>query len=289
MKKLFLCAIVLMAMSLIISVTGCQQPPVPLPAPPPPFEVSVAPEEAYNLPGEPVEVKFSITNVSSNPITFDPYPPEIQVSSVSQDEVVFSIPAGTQPLEIKPGDTIALEFSWDQKDKEGKQIPPGWCDIIFNDITVMQGSGQSYGLSPRSRVLIQYPQGAMEKSFDLNQSQTINDITVTLERIELTSSGMTVYAFNTPPGHTPPQGILPTSTFLDAFAEYSVDGGVMKQAGSAGLCFLENGTRYTWKNLDPLPADAKELTFRIRMRYYDKPEGLLGLWEFKIPLQEVRR
>jgi len=202
-----------------------------------------------------------------------------------QDEVVFSVAAGTQPLEISPNDTITLEFTWDQKDKEGKQIPPGWYDIIFNDITVMQGSGQSYGLSPRSRVLIQYPQGAMEKSFDLNQSQTINDITVTLERIELTSSGMTVYAFNTPPGHTPPQGILPTSTFLDAFAEYSVDGGVMKQAGSAGLRFLENGTRYTWKNLDPLPADAKELTFRIRMRYYDKPEGLLGPWEFRVPLE----
>ena len=243
------------------------------------------PEEALYLPGEPVEVRLSLTNVSSEMITMSLYPPEIQVKPRNQDEVLFSVASGTQPLEIKPDETITVDFTWDQKDTKGKQVSPGWYDIIFNDITAMQESGLSYNFSPGSRVLIQYPQGAMEETIELNQSQTVNGITVTLERVELASTGMTVYAFSTPPGYTPPQGILPTSRFMVASAEYSVDGSVVKQAGSAGFGFLEDVTRYTWENLDPVSADAKELTFRITMRWEDKPEELLGPWEFKVPLE----
>ena len=90
-----LCAIVLMTLLLITSVAGCQQPPVPLPAPPPPFQVSATPEEAHYLPGEPVEVKLSLTNVSSAPITLDLYPPEIRVTPrLNFDQVLFSVAAG---------------------------------------------------------------------------------------------------------------------------------------------------------------------------------------------------
>jgi len=282
MKKLIiLCTMVLTALLLISSVAGCQQPPVPLPAPPPPFQVSATPEEAHYLPGEPVEVKFSITNVSSGPITFDPYPPEIQVRSVSLDEVVFSIPSGTQPLEIKPGDTITLEFSWDQKDKDGKQVPPGWYFDPFS----------GYDMNVPAWILIQYPQGAMEKTIEPNESRAVNGITVTLERIELTSSGTIVYAFGTLSGYPVPPGISTTTYSMEhVSAEYSVDGGIVKQAGSPGMQYLENGTRLIWdRHVDPIPSDAKELIFRIStitLRFApDRPDELVvGPWEFRIPL-----
>ena len=264
--------------------------PAPRPAPPPPFQGSVVPEEAHYLPGERVEVKFTLTNVSSDPITLDTYPPEMQVKPTRQEGIEFSIAAGTQPLEISPNDTITLEFTWDQKDAEGKQVSPGWYDVIFNDITIMQGSGHSYGLSPRGRVLIQYPQGAMEKTIELDQSRTANDITVTLESIELTATGMTAYAFGTLPGYASPSGPLATSPFMHVFAEYSVDGGIVKQAGSAGMQYLENGTRFIWNRyVDPVPSDAKELIFRISTITLsfapDKPDELVGSWEFKVPLE----
>jgi len=261
--------------------------PTPRPAPPPPFQVSVVPEEAHYLPGERVEVKFALTNVSSDPITLDTYPPEIQVKPTRQERVLFSIAAGTQPLEISPNDTITLEFTWDQKDKGGKQVSPGWYDIIFNDINIMQGSGHSYGLSPRGRVLIQYPQGAMEKTIELNQSRTVNDITVTLESIELTATGMTLNAFGTLPGYRPPPAASP---FMYVFAEYSVDGNAVKQAGSAGMQFLENGTKFIWNRyVDPVPSDAKELVFSISTITLsfapDKPDELVvGPWVFTVPL-----
>lgn len=228
-------------------------------------------------------------NVSSETIILTPFPLEIQVKPQDGDEILYQTPIASKRSQMLfPGREIRLVFPWDQKDKEGNQIPPGWYRLVLKELTVTQETTtmrhhlDSYTVS---RFLIQYPQGAMEKSLDLNQSETVNGITVTLERVELTSAGMTVYAFNTPLGYTPPQGILPTSRFMVASAECSVDGGMVKQAGLAGFRFLEDGTRYTWKKLDPVPSDARELTFRIKMRYEDKPEELLGPWEFKIPLE----
>ena len=250
--------------------------------------VSAVPDEAYYLPGETVEIELSFTNVTKRTITLNPFPPEIQVKPPKEDEVVFSVAAGTKPSEIEPDDTVNLGFVWNQKDKDGKQVPPGWYNVVLKELTITQE-----GLTMRqhmeshieARLLIQYPQGAMERSLDPNQSETVNGITVTLESVELTSTGMTVYAFNTPPGYTPPQGNLPTSPFMVALAEYSVDGSAVKQTGPAGFRFLEDRTRFTWETLDPVPSDASELSFRIRMSYAGKPEELLGPWEFKIPLR----
>ncbi len=123
----------------------------------------------------------------------------------------------------------------------------------------------------------------MEKTIDLNQSQTVNDITVTLESIELTATGVTVYAFGTLPGYN-------SSQELGAFAEYHVDGGVVKQAGSASMRFLENGTKFIWqgwRGLDPIPSDAKELVFRIKnvSMTHTRSEIVEGPWEFRIPLE----
>jgi len=258
-----------------------------MPAPAPPFQRSVVPEEAYYLPGEIVEVKLSFTNVSSEKIKLDRWPPEIQVKPTRQDEIVFSVAAGTQPLEIKPGDTITLDFTWDQKDTEGKQVSPGWYYITFRDINVIYETDRRRGMNPTARVLIQYPQGTMEKTIELNQSRTVNDITVSLESIELTATGMAVYAFGTLPGYRPPPAASP---FMHVFAEYSVDGNAVKQAGSAGMQELEDGTRLIWKRLDPIPSDAQELIFRISTITLGfapgKPDELVvGPWEFKVPLE----
>jgi len=262
--------------------------PAPRPSPPPPFQRSVVPEEAYYLPGEIVEVKLSFTNVSSEKIKLDRWPPEIQVKPTRQDEIVFSVATGTQPLEIKPGDTIILDFTWDQKDTEEKQVSPGWYYITFKDITVIYETDRRRSVNPTARVLIQHPQGAMEKTIELDQSQTISDITVTLESIELTATGMTVYAFGTLPGYAPPPAASP---FMHVFAEFSVDGNAVKQAGSAGMQELENGTKFIWdRYIDPVPSDAKELIFRISTITLGfapgKPdESVVGPWEFKVPLE----
>jgi len=251
--------------------------------PPLPFELSAVPVEAHYLPGEPVEVKYLLTNVSSEVITLDPYPAEIQVRpGLDYDRVLLSVAGGTQTLEINPGDTVTQEFTWDQKDVTGKQVLPGWYSISFRDISVRQGDTR-IGFNPGTRVLIQYPQGAMEKSFDLNQSQTANGITVTLERIELMADSSRFYFFFIPPGYTaPPTGLGPSISVM-ARAEYSV-GGITKSAGTAGFNTEDNGIRLVWKvgpgKLDPVPSDATEITFTIT-----QINEWQGPWEFGIPLE----
>jgi len=296
MKKLIIGLIVI----LLLVPVSCAAPPAPMPAPapapaprpapPPPFQRSVVPEEAYYLPGERVEVTLSIANTSGDTMTISRYPPEVQVAPWldRRERVLSSRPGGTQPLEVRAGETVTLDFAWDQKDSQGQQASPGWYAVAFKDMNVPQGD-RRITFHPTARVLIQHPQGAVEKTIGPEQSQTVNDITVTLERIELNSSGMTVYAFNNPPGYNlPPGQTAPApSMWIQAEAEYSTDGGAVKKAGSSAIRFLDNGIRHTWNNLDPAPKNDKELSFRIlRLSEGGPPgQGFEGPWEFNVHLE----
>jgi hypothetical protein len=198
---------------------------------------------------------------------------------------VRSFPVETQERLIQPGETATYEFTWDQRDDNGQQLEPGWYGVEvalqYKNPSESATEGSIKGVPVR--ILIEPPGGVLEKTIDVNQSLTVNNITFTLERIELTATGMKVYAFNTPPGYSLPPGQPgpAPSLWLHAEAEYSFDGGPFKQAFPSGIRFLENGMQHTWgEYLDPAPKNAKVLTFRIT-----KLGDWEGPWEFKIPLQ----
>ncbi|MDO8578711.1 MAG: hypothetical protein Q7R50_05980 [Dehalococcoidales bacterium] len=264
-----------------------------------PLQAKVVPENSSYLPGKPVTVTLSLTNVSSAPLSVNLYPPQIRVAPVMDwDRVIFSVAGGTRSRELKPGEIVSVTFTWDQKDKAGRQVTPGWYNIIFGDISVIQGEGR-ITFTPGASMLIQYPQAAMEKTITLNQSQTVNGITITLERIELTSNGTVVRCFFIPPGYKPqPAGpglptVSPPTADISASAEYTV-GGITKPAGTSGFNGRANGIILVWGNgparLDPVPADAKEIIFTIttlfeRVPLDANPVEVTGPWEFRIPLQ----
>jgi len=259
--------------------------PAPRPAPPPPFERSVTPEDAHYLPGELIEVRLTITNVSAETITFSPYPPQIRVTPrMDFDRTLFLVAGGTQPREVSPDETITFDFAWDQKDSQGQQASPGWYAVSFRDMNITQGDRGTMFHST-ARVLIQHPQGAVEKTIDLNQEQTVNGITVTLERIELMVDGARFSAFFIPPAYTPPPAGpgLPPAPVVTARAEYSFSG-VTRNAGTAGFSTKDSGMRLVWgigmHKLDPVPSDATELVFTITQL-----NDWQGPWEFKVPLE----
>lgn len=273
-----------------------------MPAPRSPLEVRTTPEEAYYLPGQEVEIKISFTNVSSETIILTPFPLEIQVKPQVGDEILYQTPIASKRSQmLLPGHEAGLVFTWDQKDKEGNQIPPGWYRLVLKELTVTQETTtmrhhlDSYTVS---RFLIQYPQGAMEKTIEPDQSQTVNGVTVTLERIELTAEGSTFQVFFIPPGYTPTPplapGVIPPPPGIIARAEYSVSG-ITWNAGLAGFGTRDDGMKLVWGGypdenlkpvhghadyLNPVPTDAKELTFTItRLGDWQDP------WEFKVPLE----
>ena len=229
--------------------------------------------------GERAGVDLSFTNKASEPRTISPFPPEIRIIELPNlqppDSVVRAFPVGKAELALQPGESVSYLVNWDQKDDSGRQVSPGWYSV---EVTLATSRGSA------ARVLVLPPEGVMEKAIEVNQSETVNGITITLERVDLTDTGMKVYAFNTPPDYNLPQGPMlapPQFMALHAFAEYSIDGGVMKQAFPSGIRFLEDGMLHTWDEyLDPIPVDAKELIFNIT-RFGDWE----GPWVFKIPLE----
>ena len=286
--------VVILALVGAVWFMGGRSAPPPSVIPQPALELEATTEKTTYLPGETIEIELTFINMTDKPIIISPFPPEIEIILPQEEEVEVAkkFAAGSGQAELKRGGEITHTLVWDQRDSIGQPVTPGYynLNIDVNDIRI-DGKGIG-GMGICAEVLIQLPQGAMEKTIDLNQSQTVKGIMVTLERIELTSSGMTVYAFGTLSGYTVPPGITNTSHPMEhALAEYSVDSDIVKQAGSAGMQYPQNGTRLIWSgHVDPVPSDAKELIFRINtltLRFApDKPDELVvGPWEFKIPLE----
>jgi hypothetical protein len=198
-------------------------------------------------------------------------------------QAVRSFAAGNREIRLEPGEVVTYTLSWDHRDENGVQVLPGWY-VVNVSVTYVHGSPpkttrQSFG--DTAKIYIQYPQGAMEKTIKPNQSQTVNGISITLERVELSAEGARFYAFVVPPGYTPSQPV--PMVIAPVHARYSFDG-TTRDAGLAGWGARDDGIKLIWgppdQPLDPVPSDAKELTFIIT--HFGNIEGP---WEFKIPLE----
>ncbi len=297
-------------------------PPTPAPAPEPTPEPEPAPTPtpepapSITLPrieferiapsihelGEGIEINLSFINGTPDPAIMNPFPPEVNIVRLNERQpegTVRTFPAGTGERLINPGETVPYKITWDQYDDNGHQVAPGWYDIelTVTSRTSMEEHGGSIG-GLATRVLILPPQGVMERTIAVNQSQTVTDLpfvwgreeqritlTITLESVEMTSEGVIFNAFITSPSYTLPQGpqMAPPQWMLAGYARYTVDG-VVKEAGVASMHILEDGLQLRWgyepEKLDPIPSDAKELTFTIT-----KLSDWEGPWEFRIPLE----
>ena len=284
---------------LLLAVVSCATPstePTPTPAPVPAPGPSPAPrpekyikveqtvdKDAY-LPGEEVVIKLSFQNVNTEALELAHFPPvAVKIMEKGQyGELLRTLPPGEDTRVFAPGETITHTLMWDQRDDQGKPVDPGHYNIdlmyVYLDerpagVSVMM-SGQGLTILP--------PGGVVEKTFEVNESRTVGGITFTLERVELTASVNTVYAFSTP---RPPDPL--PKPFKGAVAEYSIDDGAKKEAGFSdgeGLSRVvrveEDGVRHTWYLLGFIPKGTKELTFIITS--FGDVEGP---WEFKIPLE----
>jgi len=259
--------------------------PMPGPESQLPFEAGISVKEC-NLPREDVLYGIGITNLSSGTITIDPFPPAMWIKPLGQDEAIYSSAAGNRTRDIGtdyPDSWYHTKGFWDQKDDNGEQVAPGWYEIGYEYVIIEQNTSKRYTANPIAKFQIVHPDSAMNKDLDVNQSVTAEGITVTLERIELNAVKVTVYAFTTPPGYSLPEEHPPyefESLMTNSAAEYSVDGGTIKHLRAGGGKADAAGITLTWDEIDPIPVDAKELTFTITQL-----GDWEGRWEFRIPLE----
>lgn len=120
-------------------------------------------------------------------------------------------------------------------------------------------------------------------------------LTITLERLGLTATGAAFYAFQVPadyeqfeqpvaPASEQAQGLeppLPWMMELNAYAEYSLDGGPANVASWSGLSFGKDGLSLSWIMLDPVPNGTQELALLI-----EKLDDMEGPWEFQVSLEK---
>ena len=332
MKKLIvLCMMVLTALLLISSVAGCQQPsasappaPVPAPAPPPgpirppgappgpmtpptamySVQIDFVPSQTVYMPGDEVKIEVRLTNESVEPVIIAQMPPKVNIALPEPGEdnvkVIYTFNAGDEERELAVSETAIYTLTWDQRDENGNQPPPGWYFGEF-EYTVRQETPpeNEWRTGGRERLfLIQYLQGAMERVIDLNQSQTATglplkidneiklvDIVVTLKQVVLTQEGVSFFVLLTSPAYPlPGDEDVWWRMALDEHAEYVFDGTV-KDARGANTRYTEGGIELRWGRegsyRDPIPSDTKELTFIIT-KLGDDWEGP---WEFKIRLE----
>ena len=278
-------------------------PPAPTLTPPPsPHHPSVIPqpdleleattEKTTYLPGETIEIELTFISMTDKPITISPFPPEIEIilpELPEGEDVVEEFDAGSGEVELKRGGEVTLTLVWDQRDSRGQQVAPGYYNpnIDVNDIHI---DGKDIGgMGVCAGVLIQFPQGAMEKTIELDRPQTVNGLTITLERIEMSATAVKFYAFTIPPDYQPPEADISPydlpylEDMYPVHASYTVDG-ITKDARSADFGIRGDGITLEWANpygpLDPVPSDARELIFTIP-RFGDWE----GPWVFRVPLE----
>lgn len=253
--------------------------------------------------GEDVQVDLSFPNQAPETRIMSPFPPDISIIKLPNitppDIVVRIYPASGANVEIPPGGTMSYTLDWDQKDDSGQQVAPGWYGV---EVTVASRKATDatggYVKGVAARILVLPPEGVMEKTIEVDQSQTaaglpfntgrqeeLVDLTITLQRVEMNADSVGFTVMVTSPAYLPPQGPgLPNPLWmLDAYATYTVDG-VVHDAGVAAMNPGENGLTLRWgtglDKIDPIPADAKGLTFTIK-KIGDWP----GPWTFEVPLR----
>jgi hypothetical protein len=152
---------------------GAETRKPPSPAPP---QISVEADasldkDAY-LPGEDIVIEFSFKNVTTETFELAPFPPQIEIMRPSPyDEPVRSFPAGAESKSLAPDEVVSYTLTWDQRNDQGQQVAYGhyYLKLLF--------------VSRYLQLLILPAEGVIERTIEVNESLTVNDITFTLERV----------------------------------------------------------------------------------------------------------
>jgi hypothetical protein len=254
--------------------------------PPRSLKVAAVTDKPAYLPGEQVKIILSVTNITCDMLTLGNWPPftEIKLQGVP----FKTVSPGSQQVELAPEETRNYTLDWDQLDSTGKQAHPAIYTVSaeFRSITpsslpLTHGEGY-HEMGP---VIINFPQGFLQKTLELNQSQTVDGVTLNLNRVKISDNGIDISMLKTP---VPPLTIANEPPDLRGQAEikgtYRIDSGENINISYFGYLVVENGVTYEAHCLNPVPSDAGVLYFSITSLSLRKG-GTYGPFEFEVPLR----
>lgn len=89
--------------------------------------------------GEEINIQFSFKNITDDTLTF-PFPPEIRIENTNI-EAVRTFTAGQDTKTLTSGESARYDLVWDQKDTNGKQVPPGDYQVVIQNIQLGEDKG----------------------------------------------------------------------------------------------------------------------------------------------------
>jgi hypothetical protein len=273
-KKVLLLIIALLP---VVGITGCyksspayKMPPIIIPAA---SATQLLPEHVYinafsekdeYLPGEETAVTLSFTCISDTPYEIAPFPPQVEIRG-GDNHTIRTYPAGQSEVTLQPGETIEYILVWDQCNEQGQSVPYGHYRFFIPDYVRIYSSLGSVYILPE--------EGVIEKTVLINESQTVDEITFILERVDFTPEGIRFQVLNSGYYGYP----------LSCHAEYRIDDGPVREqenvdsiGGGTGI----DGTEYMWTMDIPVPKSTEELEFTIKS--FGETEGP---WKFTILLK----
>ncbi len=282
MRKIIIGLLVMFLLSMPMACAKETAPPPPSPSihpsPAPRSVKYIKMEAAFNkdtyVPREEIVIELSFTNVTFEPYEIAPFPPLVEVrADGKRDNIVRTFAAGSSNVTIQSGETANLTLVWDQQDEQGQQVAYGYYDFYIPDGGTLEDKAIVGGIH------VLPPEGILEKTINVGKSQTVNDITVTLNRVELTASGPRFYAFSADFGPVAPADKMPPAPY----AEYYLDSSPVREGDKVNIIgggSNLDGQEYVWMMSIPVPKGTRELTFVIT-----EFGGQEGPWEFKVPLE----
>jgi hypothetical protein len=231
--------------------------------------------------GEQVGINVSMGNSSSQKLTLANLPPILSIMSAATEKPVYTFSAGKETLTLGPGDTLRFNYTWDGLDFNGVRVTGLYYveleDLEYQGIQVPLHLGQPayFEVLPAS--------GPQAGDTQYQETQTYNNISVTINEVNISEAGIIVSAFITkPPDYVVTQGSngYIASKNYSAPAAYSFDGGWIQDIDGSSVIYLKDGMNHTWFIPDIIPPEAKELFFHVT-----SIGDWQGSWQFHIPLK----
>jgi len=222
--------------------------------------------------GEPVDVQVTLTNQGPDPITIMGFPPKRGISNRNQTDFL-AFPRSPDTAVILPGHNLTFDFAWDQKDAKGMQVDSGLYTIAVYYLLSENPDGDLdfTHVEPYSRsvdIVILPKGGALMADIRVNQTQVVDNVSVTLESIHLTNTtGDVFFTFQVPeeiPFWTHPSGWKRCYLdFVSIEGEFSIDHNTPRQFFYHDVSCEPPHLFQSMYKMDPIPADAQEMEINL--------------------------
>lgn len=225
----------------------------------------------YSL-GEPVVVNVTLINQGPDPVTIMGFPPKRGISQRNQADFL-SFSRSPDTATIVPGHSLAFDVAWDQKNAQGVQVDYGLYTIAVYYLLSENSAGDLdfSHVEPYSRsvdIVILPKGGALMADIPVNQTQVVDNVSVTLESVHLTNTtGLVIFTFQVPediPYWTHPAGWKRCYLdFVSVEGEFSIDNHTPRQFFYHDVSCEPPHLFQSMYKLDPIPADAQEMEINL--------------------------